>query len=294
MSNARFGLRTKTQGSVASLSQTSFDLDLVDRFGNAFPTKQVKANSTWDLRTLTPFDFADLYLNQLIATPTSTQEKGIIDFYVDMQAAGILEKRSCIYIFFGSSAADCKWNLKYPFNNSSSQVLDFLSGSVYDASGFAGTAFTKATPYTLNMLNGGNMAFFSNNNIATNNSFQILANGDSRLFSLQIDSPNNTAFIRGAHATAAQTSSSVPANRSGLWHVNHDLTRIKIRHQGTNYIDNVFIMIYLPSNTAYKDFVIREFSTARCQYTAFGGSLTESEMDTETTLVTALNTALGR
>ena len=26
----------------------SFDVDLVDRFGNAFPTKQVTANATWD------------------------------------------------------------------------------------------------------------------------------------------------------------------------------------------------------------------------------------------------------
>jgi hypothetical protein len=273
---------------------SSFDLDLVDRFGNAFPTKQVTANATWDLRTLTPYDWADLYINSLDFTPSTTESDGIIDFYVDMQSAGILEKRYAIYIYFGSSAVNCKWNLKYPFNNDSSQVLTFESGSVYDADGFQGTALTKTNPYTLNMLQGGNMAFFSKNNVATNNSFQLQATADSRLFSLQIDSPNNATFIRAAHATTAQSSASAPANRSGLWHVNHDTSRIKIRHQGTNYINSVVSMIDFPSGGTYKDFFIKEFSTARCQYTAFGGSLTESEMDTETTLVTALNTALGR
>lgn len=51
----------------------TYDLDLVDRFGNAFPTKQVSANATWDLRTLTPYDFADLYLSRLTNPPTGAQ-----------------------------------------------------------------------------------------------------------------------------------------------------------------------------------------------------------------------------
>lgn len=267
---------------------------LTDRFGNTLPSTTIANNASIDLRTLTPYDWADLYLNSLDFTPSTIESNGIINFYVDMQSSGILQKRYAIYIFFGNSAVNCKWNLKYPFNNDSSQVLTFVSGSFYDADGFVGIALNKANPYNFNMLQGGNMAFFSKNNTPTNNSFQLQATGDSRLFSLQIDSPNNTAFIRGSHATTAQTSASAPANRSGLWHVNHDTTIIKIRHQAINYINNIGSMTDFPSGSAYKDFLIREYSTARCQYAAFGGSLTESEMDTETTLLTALNTALGR
>jgi hypothetical protein len=59
----------------------NFDLNLVDRYGNSFPTKQVTANANWDLRTLTPYDMADIFLNEL-SSPTITVQNAI-NYYVE-------------------------------------------------------------------------------------------------------------------------------------------------------------------------------------------------------------------
>jgi hypothetical protein len=273
----------------------SYDLGLVDRFGNAFPTKTVDDDITWDLRTLTPYDWADLYLSQLSITPTSIEEAGIITYFNDMSQAGILSKRYAIYIYFGSTSANCGLNLKYPFKNDSSNNLDFVTGGTFDSNGFVGTAFTMFNPYNFNFLtNGGNIAFFSKNNVATNNSSQIFASGDSRQFMLRIDSPNNSAFSGCAFGDTITNATSNPVNRSGMWHVNHDINRKKLRHEGTNYINILSTMTKFPSISQYSSFIIREFSTARTQYTAFGVPLSEAEMDNERIIVNNLNIALSR
>ena len=273
----------------------SYNLGLIDRFGNSFAPKSVNDNITWDLRTLTPYDWADLYLSQLSITPTPTQESGIITYFNDMNSAGILIKRYAIYIYFGSTAANCGLNLKYPFKNDSSNNLDFVTGGTFDSNGFVGTAFAMFNAYNFNFLtDGGNMAFFSKNNVAINNSSQIFASGDSRQFILRIDSPNNSGFSGAAFGDVITNASSNPVDRSGMWHVNHDKSRKKLRHLGTNYVDVASTMIKFPSVSQYSSFIIREYSTARAQYTAFGVPLSEAEMDNERVIVNNLNIALGR
>ena len=113
----------------------SYDLDLVDRFGNAFPTKQVSANATWDLRTLTPFDFADLYLNTLTGTYTAGEEQSIIDFVDDLHLAGIWQRRRAIFPFVGGNAFDNSLNLKYPFANQWANQLRFFGSPTHDSNG---------------------------------------------------------------------------------------------------------------------------------------------------------------
>jgi hypothetical protein len=112
----------------------SYDLDLVDRFGNAFPTKQVSANATWDLRTLTPFDFADMFLNQLTA-PSSTIQTAIIDLVDDLNAAGLWNEFYTIHPLVNGNANDHALNLKYPFRKSSANLARFQGSPTHNANG---------------------------------------------------------------------------------------------------------------------------------------------------------------
>jgi hypothetical protein len=112
----------------------SYDLDLVDRFGNAFPTKQVTANATWDLRTLTPFDFADLFLNQL-SSPSSTIQTAIIELVADLAAANLWDKFHSIHPLVNGNANDHALNLKYPFKNAYSNLAYFEGSPTHNSNG---------------------------------------------------------------------------------------------------------------------------------------------------------------
>jgi hypothetical protein len=112
----------------------SYDLDLVDRFGNAFPTKQVTANATWDLRTLTPFDFADIFLSELTA-PSSTIQTAIIDLVDDLNAAGLWDKFHTIHPLVNGSANDHALNLKYPFRNRYSFLAYYEGSPTHNSNG---------------------------------------------------------------------------------------------------------------------------------------------------------------
>jgi hypothetical protein len=114
----------------------AYDLDLVDRFGNAFPTKQVSANATWDLRTLTPFDFADLFLNQL-SSPSSTIQTAIIDLVADLAAANLWDKFHSIHPLVNGNANDHALNLKYPFRNRYSGEAFFQGSPTHNANGIS-------------------------------------------------------------------------------------------------------------------------------------------------------------
>jgi hypothetical protein len=112
----------------------SYDLDLVDRFGNAFPTKQVTANATWDLRTLTPFDFADIFLSEL-TSPSSTIQTAIIDLVDDLNAAGLWDKFHSIHPMVNGTANDHALNLKYPFRNRYSGEAFFQGSPTHNSNG---------------------------------------------------------------------------------------------------------------------------------------------------------------
>jgi hypothetical protein len=129
-----FSVLGRTIDIVVPAGGGSYDLDLVDRFGNAFPTKQVSANATWDLRTLTPFDFADIFLNQLTA-PSSTIQTAIIDLVDDLNAAGLWDEFYTIHPLVNGNANDHAVNLKYPFRKSSANLARFQGSPTHNANG---------------------------------------------------------------------------------------------------------------------------------------------------------------
>lgn len=112
----------------------SYDLDLVDRFGNAFPTKQVSANATWDLRTLTPFDWADLFLSRETSWGGSTIENAFIDAIDSLFTSGLNLKILSWHPHIGGTASHCKWNALYPFDNRKSFV-EIYTGATFNAQG---------------------------------------------------------------------------------------------------------------------------------------------------------------
>jgi hypothetical protein len=121
----------------------SYDVDLVDRFGNAFPTKQVTANATWDLRTLTPFDFADLYLSRLAASLTTAEEDAVIDFYNDAITAGIFQRAYGLHLIIGGTANDHSWNARYPFDAENAFKLRYLGSPTHNAMGITTNGSTN-------------------------------------------------------------------------------------------------------------------------------------------------------
>jgi hypothetical protein len=189
----------------------SYDLDLVDRFGNAFPTKQVTANATWDLRTLTPFDFADIFLNTLTGTYSAGEEQAIIDFVEDLHLAGIWERRRAIYPFVGGNAFDNSLNLKYPFANQWANQLRFFGSPTHNSNGvtFGATSMAYLIENAVWLPKQDfNIFFYSRTDNATNTDVRAQTfDGSSRWLLRSKGSDGNAVFGAGALLSVANADS---------------------------------------------------------------------------------------
>jgi hypothetical protein len=135
---------------IISSSAVSYNLNLVDRFGNDLGTKPVTANANWDLRTLTPYDMADIFLTQMDTTPTA-QEISYLNYIVDQYfAAGLWNKMYLIRPYLGSSANNNALNLRYPFKNRSSQFATFVGSPIHNSNGIT----HSGNSYELSYLDG--------------------------------------------------------------------------------------------------------------------------------------------
>ena len=203
----------------------SYDLDLVDRFGNAFPTKQVTANATWDLRTLTPFDWADMFLNELTASYSSTVENALIQLVSDLHTAGVFQLRTNIYPYLGGNAVDNSLNLRYPFKNFQSGQLKFIGSPTHNSNGvtivtgsviIANTCPDNFAPYDLNVFH-----YSRTNNQRTGNPTDWCAINfgvDRHYLILRGDSSNNTYIAIGNGSGFLTTT-----NSDGGFHFNGGL-----------------------------------------------------------------------
>jgi hypothetical protein len=127
------------------VAPASFNVSLVDRFGNSFPTESVTSNATWDLRTLTPFDYADMFLSVATGSYTTGEQNAIIQAIQDWSDAGIWQKRTHIYLFTGKNAVDNSINCRYPFLNESSGQLIFSGSPTHNSDGitYVGSSFSQ-------------------------------------------------------------------------------------------------------------------------------------------------------
>jgi hypothetical protein len=221
---------------------SSFDLDLVDRFGNAFPTKTVTANATWDLRTLTPFDFADIFLNELTGSYSSTITNALIQLVTDLHTAGVFQLRTNIYPYLGANAVDNSLNLRYPFKNFMSGQLRFMGSPTHDSNGLTITTGSLAlvnvspnfyAPYDLNIFHYSRTDAARAGTVADwdTNQFGL----DRHYLAIRSDSGTNTyVAIGGGTATLSS------ARSDGGFHMNggSGINIAKLVRNGSTTIGN--------------------------------------------------------
>jgi len=226
----------------------SYDLDLVDRFGNAFPTKQVTANATWDLRTLTPYDFADLYLSRLLTPPSSTIENAIIQFYDDLITADIFQTTGAFYIAITTSPDDNKWNLRYPFDNVNSAKLNFIGSPSHTASGIeitgtAQAAMANITPQALED-NDKMISMYINQSITNTSETSAKfymgtgSGNDGFLMTCHASVTGSINICNDSFRTSQGSMNLSNTNRNGLWSLGYNASVRNLRRDGNNIILN--------------------------------------------------------
>jgi len=280
----------------------SYDLDLVDRFGNAFPTKQVTANAAWDLRTLTPFDFADLYLSRLSNPPTGAEETAYIQFITDQVTSGIFQRRIGIFPIIGGNSSDVLVNSAYPYN---SELMSFdaklLGAPTIDANGITinnGQCFIYAMSRISLPLNSLNVFVYSRtNNLPSSLAFDYTTQASNPQNYLGIRDNNNDRSFGGINGGI--NASGTNTDSRGGYHLNGIL--------GTNACKTVKNGVTSSPLTTFTiggavNFTVHCFGSLfgtnapNRQYAGFavGLSLTDTQMQEDYTQWQALNTALNR
>ena len=218
-----FTITGRTIDIVVSSGGGSYDVNLVDRFGNNLGTKQVTANATWDLRTLTPFDWADIFLTNATGSYTSGEQNAIIQAVQDWSDAGIWERRRAIYLFTGKNANDNSLNLKYPFNNSNADAFTFVGSPTHNSDGvtFGATSagFINVNSSMLTLQDINFFVYSRTNNLPTGLAFDVvttLTNLNQTYIGIR-DNNANRAFF--AFNGAVNVSGSNTDSRGG-YHTN--------------------------------------------------------------------------
>jgi hypothetical protein len=135
---------------------------LTDRFGNTLPSTTIANNASIDLRTLNPYDWADIYLSRLLNPPTGAQETAVIQFFTDITDAGIFQKAVSIPLIIGGSAADHSWNARYPFDNRKSSRLEFIGSPTHSSTGIV----TNGTTSGAFVIAAGSLLEFKNKQVS--------------------------------------------------------------------------------------------------------------------------------
>ena len=119
---------------VVTSSAVSYNLTLIDKNGNTFPQTGINSNASWDLRTLTPYDYANIFLSQL-NSPSATIVQAITEFVSDMVGYGLWDNLYTCHPFVNANANDHALNLKYPFRNPSANYGYFVGSPTHNSNG---------------------------------------------------------------------------------------------------------------------------------------------------------------
>jgi len=283
----------------------SFDVGLIDRFGNTFPTKSVTANATWDLRTLTPQNYADIYLSRLTNPPTGSQLTAVYTYFTDMVSAGLFQGSQKIDLCIGGNSADHSWNARYPFDNNSSMRSEFIGSPTHDSNGVSlnGTTQAVRTNAYLRYLEDYNkqISIYTRNNIINGVTGSIIFNAGSPFtaqgFGILQDSRNrySTEGISIApNLTSALGLTSLSRESS---------TTIRYRQNATNLTSSPFTSTAV-YNKVGDEVTIGAFMSQALAFSLFkqvnycyfriGNALSDAQETTHYSIVQALQTALGR
>lgn len=280
------------------------NVGLVDRFGNDLGTKQVSANANWDLRTLTPFDWADLYLSRLINPPTGAQEAAYIQFITDQVASGIFQRRVGMFPIIGGNSDDVLVNSAYPFD---SDLMNFnaqlLSAPSINSDGITianSQCFIFAMSRIALPINSLNVFVYSRtDNLPTGLAFdytcQIVTNGLQNYLGIR-DNNTNRSFggVNGVINVTGTNSDS-----RGGYHLNgiSGVSACKTVKNGNTASPLTTFTIGSGANFSFHCFgSLFGNSASNRQYAGFavGLSLTDTQMQEDYAQWQTLNTALNR
>lgn len=301
-----FTITGRTIDIVVPSGAGSYDIDLVDRFGNTFPTASVSANATWDLRTLTPFDWADLYLNRLVNPPTGAQLTAVLNFYDDIFAAGIGAKATGgFWLIIGGTANDHSWNSRYAFDNELSGKLTYLGSPTHNANGIitnGSSQLIRTAIMSSNLkLNNKQFSIYKRNqSTAANNTWFAAGDPNNFInsFGLQGYYGNTRAYwtADGSGPNFLQSQSAT----DGL----HTLRRSATTTSNYLIDGSIVSSSTSASNATGQQFVIGGqltlnqaitlASPIECSYIFIGDALTDLEEADHNSIVVALQTAFSR
>jgi hypothetical protein len=280
------------------------NVTLVDRFGNSLPTTAILNNSTIDLRTLTPYDWADIYLSRLTNPPTGAQETAVIQFFTDMVDAGIFQGSHKIELAIGGNAADHAWNARYPFDNNHSMKSEYIGSPTHDANGVSlnGTtqvvrtnAYTRhlndydkqISIYKRNTNFGGVVINAGNLNTAQGFGFvEDAAGGRTRFYAEGVGIGPYATGVNGLWSLSRESSTVIRYRRNG---VNDTLSP----YTGVAVYNKVSAEITIGAEMS-QSLTFAAFNNLNYSYFRVGNALTDSQETNHYNIVQALQTALGR
>jgi len=293
-------------GSEWIVPSSSYNIGLIDRFGNDFGTNTVSSNATWDLRTLTPENYADLYLSRLTNPPTGSQLTAVYTYFTDMVSAGLFQGSQKIDLCIGGNSADHSWNARYPFDNNSSMRSEFIGSPTHNSNGVSlnGTSqavrtnayarhlndFDKQVSIYIRNNNFGGFIFNAGSSVTSIQSFGIFEDaGTSRYRNynegFQI-SPFPLSPITGMHSQSRESSTTMRMRQNGV------NTSFSPYTTTANYIkvsDEFTIGASMSATLTFANFKVMNYS-----YFRVGNALTDAQEITHYNIVQALQTALGR
>ena len=289
----------------------SYDIDLVDRFGNAFPTASVSANATWDLRTLTPFDWADIFLSRETSWGVSgfytdtDVENAIIDLVDDLFSAGLWELMYGVYPLVGGTSAKHKWNLRYPFNNQNSNILNFSGSPTHNREGIsvvgAGSypCFLSENPSGLEVNGFGHFSAYYRAYTGVSNNRDLISTGDSRSITWCLNDPTSgSGTLIMAWCSPAYSINPSPAlTLTGHWTLNRpNNTNLRQIRNGTlerNVAGNNSTSVFFDGTVPYGPFRWGRGTKTMSSFT-LGKGLTPTQEADLYTAIQAFQTTLGR
>jgi hypothetical protein len=282
----------------------SYNVNLVDRFGNDLGTKPVTANANWDLRTLSPYDWANIYLSRLTNPPTGTQLTAVYTFFTDMINAGLFQGSIKIELDIGGNATDHSWNARYPFDNNSSMRSEYIGSPTHDGNGVSlnGTSQAVRTNCYVRYLEDFNkqISIYTRNNIVNPASGIIFNAGNgysTQGFGITQDSRNR--YAAEGIATAPNLT-----NALGLTSLSRESSTVmRYRQNAINLSGSPFTGT-ATYNKVGDEITIGAFMSQALVFSTFkqmnycyfrvGNALTDAQELTHYNIVQALQTAFSR
>jgi len=281
----------------------SFNVDIIDRFGNAIPTIIVNANKTIDLRNMSSVDWADEYLSKLTNPPTGAQLTALYTYFDDMITAGIFQGSTKIELDIGGNAADHAWNARYPFDNNSSMKSDYVGSPTHDANGvhLNGTSQAVRTNAYVSYLEDYNkqVSIYSRNNILTGSHtlFQAGSPNSAQGFGIVQDTRNrfstegiaigpNFTNALGLYSLSRESTTTI---RYRLNAVNQTLSPYTAAAVYNRVTEEIVIGAQMSKTLAFS--VYKQMNYC---YFRVGNALTDAQETDHYNIVQALQTAFGR